>query len=131
MPRPNRLSSESSAILPPHSQVVARHRSRSDLQTGTPSGETRDSDLLRSQIDEYVDCGGTFDDSFRRNGDIGTAVNNGVMGVAPMGSPPPPEVNETDPFPALAEGVVAATPGAVSKAQEAGGGMYLCIHVCM
>ena len=95
---------------------------------------------MRAQIERYLDCGGTFEaDLFQPNGNTNAAINShgtdvdSVAGARPTGgatavtsasSPPPPEVNETDPFPAeaaLAQGATAATPGGLSKMQEATG----------
>ena len=139
MARPSRHSIHSGVSSPP--QVYDRQRSLSS-RGGTPSEEetSQEPDLMRAQIERYLDCGGTFEANlFQPNGNTDAATNShgthmdSVAGARPTGgttavtfatSPPPPEVNETDPFPAeaaVAEGATAASPGALGKMQEATG----------
>ena len=112
--------------------VLGHQRSLSATRLGNSTEESPD--LMRLQIERYIDCGGTCDaDLFQQSSGTGAATNGHdtrMDSASPTGgatatqSPPPPEVNETDPFPAVAtsaEGAVAATPGALSKMQEADG----------
>lgn len=136
MARPSRHSIHSGVSFP--TQVHNRQRSHSASRLGGSYEETsQDPDLLHAQIERYLDCGGTFEaDLFQPNGNTGAATNGqnthmdsvavarptGGATAASYASSPPPEVNETDPFPAeaaQAEGATAATPGALTKMQEA------------